>query len=277
MVPAAPTRTRHGIARINRVAWQGRRTLRWFARYEGWSDPGEEAALAAITDEVRGKRILDVGVGAGRTVPLLREISTDYTAIDFTEAMLDVCREKYPELRIEWGDARHLDAMDDRSFDLAVFSWNGIDAVDHADRLRILNELNRVLEDGGLLLFSTHNEHGPGCGEKPWTIRRDDFHHPKHLADLALFLPLNMANHLRHRGQEVIGDGWSIRNAAAHHFGLVIHYTTLEHQLAELTAAGFEPIEVRESEHGALVEPGTDPSSWWMQIVARKRIEQDDA
>jgi len=270
--------SRSDISDRNKAAWKGAGTLRWFARYQGWSDPGEEAAIGLIAEEVHDKRILDIGVGAGRTVPFLRSLSLDYQAIDFTEPMLELCHQRYPDVRAEWGDARHLDAFADGSFDLAVFSWNGIDAVDHADRALILAEVHRILAPGGLFLFSSHNECGPGCGEKPWTIHGRDFRHPKHLADLALSFPLNLRNHLRHRGEQVTGDGWSVRNAAAHHFGLVIHYTTLEQELVELAANGFEPIAVLESEHGRQVGPGDDTSpAWWLHFVARRTVDATPA
>ena len=69
---------------VNRQAWSEAGTLRWFARYEGWSDPGERAAVELLAQEFEGLPILDIGVGAGRTTPMLRAISDDYRAIDFS-------------------------------------------------------------------------------------------------------------------------------------------------------------------------------------------------
>ena len=260
-----------GITEGNQHAWSDAKTLRWFSRYEGWSDPGEQKATELIADEMRNKRILDIGVGAGRTVPLLRSLSMDYHAIDFVEPMVELCHQKYPDVDVEWGDARHLEKFADGSFDLVVFSWNGIDAVDHDDRALIVSEVHRVLAPNGLFLFSSHNEWGPGCGEKPWTIRARDFRHPKHLADLAISLPINLLNHRRHKSEQVLGKGWSIRNAAAHHFDLVIHYTTIEAELAELAQAGFQPLTVVESEHGEVIDLTQEsPTSWWFHFIARK-------
>ena len=48
------------IAEINRSAWTGDKTLGWFARYEGWSDPGERAAVEWLAPRYRGRRILDI-------------------------------------------------------------------------------------------------------------------------------------------------------------------------------------------------------------------------
>ncbi len=267
--PATPTTP----TEANRGAWARPRTLRWFEGYEGWSDRGEQLATESIAGEMAGKRILDLGVGAGRTVPFLRAISEDYVGVDFSAEMVDASRRKYPDVRIEVGDARDLSRFTDGSFDLVVFSWNGIDAVDHDDRALVLREVARVLSSEGVFLFSTHNEHGRGCGEKPWTVKRSDLVHPRRIAGLVLGFPVNLRNHRRFRRMDEIGQGWSMRNAAAHHFGLVIHYTTLEQELVELTGAGFDRIEALGNELGDGLRAGDDSTgAWWFQIVARKAV-----
>ena len=45
-----------------------------------------------------------------------------------------------------------------------MFSNNGIDAVDHEGRERILAEARRVLEPGGTFYYSTLNKDGPLFG-----------------------------------------------------------------------------------------------------------------
>jgi len=114
---------------INRAAWQTRASVRSFARLEGFTDDGERAALASIAHEVHDEPILDLGVGAGRTVPILRSLSDDYTAIDYTPELVMACRHKHPNARILHGDARDLSCFPAETFKLVVFSFNGIDAV----------------------------------------------------------------------------------------------------------------------------------------------------
>jgi hypothetical protein len=80
---------------VNRAAW--RRNVDWFSRLEGWTDAGERAAIERVADEVRGQPILDMGVGGGRTVPILRAISNDYVAIDNTPQLDSASRENYPD------------------------------------------------------------------------------------------------------------------------------------------------------------------------------------
>src|SRR5262245_28215437 len=97
--------------------------------------PAEKAALAAIGDSCRGKRILDIGVGGGRTVPALRALSSDYVGVDYMPEMIERCRQRFPDVRFEVADARNLACFPDRSFDLIVFACNGISMVSHEGRL----------------------------------------------------------------------------------------------------------------------------------------------
>ena len=117
----------------------------------GWRDDlhqSERAALDTILERVKGRRILDLGVGAGRTVKGLREVSADYVGVDYVQEMVDYCRARFPDVRFEQGDARSMPQFADGSFDLVVFSCNGICMVDHAGRLRILSEVRRLLAPG---------------------------------------------------------------------------------------------------------------------------------
>jgi SAM-dependent methyltransferase len=151
---------------INRRTWRDASTVRWFRRLEGWTDRGERAALELAAVEAKDQPILDLGVGGGRTVPLLRAVSRDYVALDYTPELVAACRQKYPDADVRHGDARDLSRFADGSFRLVVFSFNGIDSVNADDRMTILREVHRVLCPGGLFLFSAHNREGPGHGEK---------------------------------------------------------------------------------------------------------------
>jgi SAM-dependent methyltransferase len=257
---------------INRSVWSVDSTVRKFGESEGWTDPGESFAMFAVAAEMADKPILDIGMGAGRTTPLLRTISEDYVAIDFSAAMVDLCKQRFPDVRAELGDGRDLSAFDDSSFSLVVFSFCGIDAVDHVDRQKVLSEVYRVLRPGGVFLFSTHNKLGPGHGEKPWTVRISDLKHPDRLVDRVRSGRQMVANHRRLRSMQEDHGDWSMMNAMAHEFGIVIHYTTLDRQLAELATHGYQPDPtIYESSVGRRVGAGDDTrGSWWWHFLARK-------
>jgi ubiquinone/menaquinone biosynthesis C-methylase UbiE len=108
-------------------------------------------------DHIDNKRVLDLGVGTGRTVPSIAPHAAEYVALDYSNGMIDVCKSRYPRYRIEHGDARDLSHFGSDSFDCVLFSYNGIDFVNHSDRLVVLHEVSRVLTVGGIFIFSTHN------------------------------------------------------------------------------------------------------------------------
>src|ERR1019366_4837129 len=76
---------------INRRAWSDRATVQSFRHREGWTDPGESAAVEHVRADAANQPILDLGVGAGRTVPLLLSISRNYVGLDYTPELVDVC------------------------------------------------------------------------------------------------------------------------------------------------------------------------------------------
>jgi ubiquinone/menaquinone biosynthesis C-methylase UbiE len=54
-------------------------------------------------------------------------------------------------------DARNLSTYKNDIFDLVLFSHGGLDAVNHSDRIHILNEIYRICKKGGYFCFSTSN------------------------------------------------------------------------------------------------------------------------
>ncbi|MGH8521618.1 MAG: class I SAM-dependent methyltransferase, partial [Gammaproteobacteria bacterium] len=65
---------------------------------------GEKVILERYGDQIARADLLDIGVGAGRTTPYLMEASAAYTGIDYSEAMLERCRAKWPRARLLWCD-----------------------------------------------------------------------------------------------------------------------------------------------------------------------------
>lgn len=259
---------------VNRGTWKLPGTVRVYRQLQGWTDPGEQAAVDFVSAGARGRPILDIGVGAGRTTPLLRAISPDYIGVDYTPEMVQACRERHPGARIEHMDARDLGAFGDGRFALAVFSFNGIDAVRHDERQQVLREVHRVLQPGGFFIVSAHNREGPGYGERPG-VHLDFTWNPVKLGwrtlKLARSLPNSWRNARRLRVLNETHEGWSVRNCGAHDFGIVIVYTTLAEQKRELRAAGFEVERVFSNVNGLPVtDDANTRDAWWFHYVARK-------
>jgi SAM-dependent methyltransferase len=261
--------------RINQQAWNSRDAWREFNTEKTWSDPGEAAAFEWVASECWGEPILDIGIGTGRTIPLMRRISTDYVGVDYTSKLLDESRRRYPDADLRLMDARDMSALPSDHFALVAFSWNGIDCVDYEGRERILREMYRVTRPGGLILFSSHNREGPGFHESPWNLLPRFSINPVRFGWRAVrsmrMLPLAVYNYRRNEKLHQDFDGYSIKTAAAHFFGIVIVYTTLTEQRRQMKQFGFAVDAVFGSDDGKRITEQTQTSdAFWFHFIGRK-------
>jgi ubiquinone/menaquinone biosynthesis C-methylase UbiE len=149
--------------RDNRDLYQRRDVVKRYAR-----DPdllrAEQAILARIEPRLRDARMLDVGVGAGRTTVHFAPLVREYVGVDYSETMIAACNTRFPpgtfasDVSFAVCDVRAMEIFPDASFDFVLFSFNGLDDVQtHEDRLAALGEMARVCRPGGALWFSSHN------------------------------------------------------------------------------------------------------------------------
>lgn len=111
-------------------------------------------------DALAGTKALDIACGTGEISRVLTSLGADVTAVDFSEAMLDIARRK---LRgASWqgilADAEALHPLADDSFDLAVtrhLAWT------LTDPPAAYAEWRRVLKPGGRLLIVDGNWAAP--------------------------------------------------------------------------------------------------------------------
>ena len=104
----------------------------------------EKVLFEKITPKIRKAKLLDIGIGGGRTTKYLLDMSSDYTGVDYVKQFVDDAAKKFPDANILWADAKDLTTFEDRSFDFVLFSFNGLDCISHEDRLQALREINRV-------------------------------------------------------------------------------------------------------------------------------------
>jgi SAM-dependent methyltransferase len=234
--------------------------------------PHERASLDAVIDEVRGGSVLDIGVGAGRTVKALTEVSPDYLGIDYSPEMVAACRARYPEVRFEHADARRLAGIADESVTLAVFSCNGISMVGHEDRLSIMREVHRVLKPGGVFLFTTYNRNSPeataGFRFPEVQLSLNPARSLVRLGRFAKDTAVSLYQRRKHVGHEIHTSRFAVLNDACHNHGVMLYYITLAQQRRQLAEAGFQAEAVAFDSTGRLIEDDTTLDS--MALVARK-------
>jgi SAM-dependent methyltransferase len=257
---------------INRNAFQRRGVLRHFGLASGWLEPGEQIAMLSVASAVRGAPILDIGVGGGRTAPLMNDISSDYRGIDFAPAMVAVARKRFPGFDFREMDARCMD-FSDGAFALAAFSYNGIDAVDLQGRRAIMREVHRVLRPGGYFVFSALNRNGrEWLPHWPnWGVFRGAGLWPLRLLRATAKLLLSGVNRLRWSGRRHDSGETAIGSLAAHDFSLVTMFTSPLATQCQLQEAGFTVEAMFDPDGGKIpAEDRRDNHSPWYHVVARK-------
>jgi SAM-dependent methyltransferase len=118
--------------------------------------PCEKALFDEFLKE--GDAILDLGVGGGRTTPHLSRLASRYLGVDYAAKMVAARQQKFPQVEFLVADATNLAQLGDWSFDSLVMAFNGMDyLVPGEARRRCRAEIHRVLRNGGVLIFSSHN------------------------------------------------------------------------------------------------------------------------
>nr|HEX4314956.1 class I SAM-dependent methyltransferase [Kofleriaceae bacterium] len=229
-------------------------------------DLPERAALEAIEDTVRGRPILDLGVGGGRTTFDLRELSPDYVAIDYSPEMVAACRARYPDVDVRVGDARDLSQLPSDHFALVLFSCNGLGMLGHADRLRVLAEVRRVLAPAGVFAFSTHNLDARANHRRLALPELELVSNPLRSAVRTLRFArrtvVRAVNRARYRRHEEHHGGWAILNSECLDYGTLLYHVTLAEARRQLAAAGFAGDRVIAYDlSGFAIEAGTTDDS----------------
>lgn len=200
--------------------------------------PAERTILDRYRPDYVGKRVLDLGVGGGRTASALATSAADYIGLDFSEAMVAACRKRFPQWNFSCADARDLSMFREESFDFVLFSYNGLDYVGHEDRKRVLREVLRVLRKGGVFAFSSHNLEGSAGATSWWRVafRRRT---PAELIGALRRSGRSLRNRLHHAGTQIRTESYAILNDRAHNFGLRTYYITADAQSEQLRQVGF--------------------------------------
>lgn len=137
------------------------KVVKYYSEYSTALQEPEKTIFELLKHQLPDMRVLDIGVGGGRTTPALAPHAKEYIGIDFSPEMIQVCTEKYkstyPVAKFEVCDVRNLTHFDTGYFDLILFSFNGLDNITADERELCLKEFRRICSVTGYLCFSSHN------------------------------------------------------------------------------------------------------------------------
>ena len=206
--------------------------------------PAEQTVLDRLHERLPTMKMLDIGVGGGRTTKHFAAIVANYVGIDYSAAMIAACKKRFATssqtVLFEVCDARNLSRFQDHSFDLILFSFNGIDYISHADRLKVFQEVSRVGKPGGYFCFSSHNLQG---FEQAFTLRKqlslNPFKTYVNLVMLALLRCFNRSVSVK----QLNASAYVVVKDESHNFCLQTYYVRPIEQLGQL-AANFRDVNV---------------------------------
>ena len=229
--------------------------------------PAEVVMFVKYRDEIAGRRVMDIGCGAGRVIQYLARWTTRLVGVDFSSAMIGYCKRTFPLLDFFVCDASDLTQFGEDAIDVALFTFNGIDTLSHAARLSALAGIRRLLAPGGLFIFSAHNRNYRNAHEGPrLQIKRNP------ISAVANFVRYGraVANHQKRKSMEREEPQYALINDLAHDFTMVHYYIDRHTQDEQLRSVGLELVETY-AEDARVLGPGDDDSaSGELYYVARK-------
>ncbi|MFM7888483.1 MAG: class I SAM-dependent methyltransferase [Pseudanabaena sp.] len=197
--------------------------------------PAEQTILNLFRNQWSSMKMLDIGVGGGRTTQYFSRIVQEYKGIDYSEEMIAACQQRFrgQSQMFEVVDARDMSQFPDNSFDFILFSFNGIDVVSHCDRLQVLQEISRIGKSGGYFFFSSHNLQGL---EREFNWKNHISFNPfKTYVNMIMFTLLRFFNRSISPHQIKSSD-YAIIQDESHNFRLKQYYVRPQEQLNQLQA-----------------------------------------
>lgn len=212
-----------------------------------------------------GKRVLDLGVGSGRTTRPLLPLVADYLGVDRSEAMLAAARKSFPTAAFLDMDVRAIADLGAERFDFVLGALAILSAFGHEERLGVIDAVCHVLAPGGVFAFSFHNRRWKRAGRMPLhahSWRPHEFVNSVH--------PKSWMNYLRLKRFAREEAEYALHVDPAHRWSGLFYFTDMETQTRQLARAGFTVID-RLGEDGRIIQSGeVTANDGLITLVAQK-------
>ena len=223
------------IAERNIGIFESSRVTAWYADHG--LDPAEKRLLLDWESDYAGKRVLDLGVGTGRTTAIVAPSASHYVGIDLSEPMLAEARIRFPTTEFRRMDIRDIASLPRRSLDYILASFAVMDVFEHEERARVIAAARRALRADGLFVFSFHNLRWRDAGKPPQAP--SSLNPLRWARDMRQYV-IGRRNYLARAHLEKRGEVHAMLRDMAHQWRGVFYYTTPQAQIAEVEALGFE-------------------------------------
>jgi SAM-dependent methyltransferase len=246
-------------------------TREWQAYLSSEVHPGESVLLEVYKDKWPTARMLDLGVGAGRTTWIFAPLVRDYVGVDSVAKMVDQCRglfQETPNRRFLLADAVNLKEFADDSFDIVLFSFNGIDHLDLVDRTKALTEVHRVLKPGGVFFFSSHS-----LDVLPHRTPAMPPLEPNPVRWLSRLLKNRKERHFFSKVNLLAADadaqdrGWAVLPDKAHGGEMEFFYIRPKAQIGHLERVGFSVEKVINTKGETVRNIDSPGEDWWFHYL----------
>lgn len=255
-------------ALINKKVYENKRNTLHYISAKRLEDP-EIMIFVKYKERIWDRQVLDIGCGAGRTTGFLKNFTRYYMGIDYSSAMIELCKKRFEDIQFSRCDVRDMGIFENNKFDFILFSFNGLDHVgDNEDRQMGLREIHRVLGEDGIFVFSSHNRNYRNAITHPNI--RFALNPITQIRNLRRYVRCRN-NHLRNKKYQYFGTEYAIINGMSHDYGVLTYCMDKENQTAQIREAGFELMEMYDRGGNALALDDDDSNSAWIHYVTRKK------
>ena len=261
------------MSKKNKATYSATNIVNYYAQLE-LLQPAEQTILDQLREKLPTMKMLDIGIGGGRTTKHFAPLVNSYTGIDYSSRMIEACKKRFHNLphsvKLQVSDARDMAEFVDNSFDFILFSFNGIDYVSHGDRLKILQEISRVGKTGCYVFFSSHNLQAM-AREFDWKSKLS-FNPIAIYTNLIMLAILRICN-LSVTRQKLTNSPYLILRDESHNFRLQTYYIQAAEQIKQLEK-DFTEIKVYSWQSGLQISSGAElvshPDLWFYYLCRIK-------